>query len=178
MRWFWIDRFTEFVSGTRATAVKNVALSEEQMHDHFPGHPIMPAALIIEGMAQTGGLLVGEHNQFLERVVLAKLSKSVFHFAAMPGDTLVYRTVIEQIKKDGAMVTATSHVGDRLQAEAEIFFAHLDDRSAGRELFEPEGFLRLLTTLRVFEVGVRPDGTKIPIPPHLAKEEVITDRID
>lgn len=176
MRWFWIDRFTEFVSGSRATAIKNVSLTEEQLHDHFPGHPLMPAALVIEGMAQTGGLLVGEYNSFTERVVLAKLAKSVFHFHPTPGDTLVYRAVIEQIKKDGAMITATSHVGDRLQAEAEIFFAHLDDRSQGRELFEAVGFLRMLKLLKLFEVGVRPDGSKIDIPEHLAREELTSDR--
>ena len=55
MRWFWIDRFTEFESGQRAVAIKNVALSEEQLDDHLPGFPVMPNSLIIEGMAQTGG---------------------------------------------------------------------------------------------------------------------------
>src|SRR5689334_1886408 len=97
MRWFWIDRFTELISGERATAIKNVSLSEEHIHDHFTYYPIMPTSLIIEGMAQTGGLLVSEFNDFAERVVLAKLSKCVFHRTALPGDTLMYRAVIQQI---------------------------------------------------------------------------------
>lgn len=168
MRWFWIDRYTEFVSGERATAVKNIALSEEHLHDHFPGWPVMPHALIAEGMAQTGGLLVNEASDFQERVVLAKLSKVVFHADALPGDTLTYRTKIEQLRKDGAMVAATSHVGDRLQAEAEIFFAHLDHSSEEyRELFEPAELLHWLTLLRVFEIGVKPDGSPISVPPAL-----------
>ena len=54
MRWFWIDRFTEFESGSSATAIKNVSLAEEHLHDHFPGVPLMPNSLIIEGIAQTG----------------------------------------------------------------------------------------------------------------------------
>ena len=58
MRWFWIDRFDEFVRGKHATAVKNVSLAEEHMHDHFPGAALMPNSLIVEGMAQTAGLLV------------------------------------------------------------------------------------------------------------------------
>ncbi len=169
MRWFWVDRYTEFVSGQRATAIKNVALAEEQLHDHFPGWPTMPGALIVEGMAQTGGLLVNEHSDFQQRVVLAKLSKVIFHFTALPGDTLIYRAQIEQIKKDGAMVTTTSHVGDRLQAEAEVFFAHLDDHSDGRDLFEPHELLHWLTLLKVFEVGVKPDGTPIRVPESLAQ---------
>src|SRR5438105_12267194 len=111
MRWFWIDRFTEFESGRRATAVKNVSLAEEHLHDHFDGAPLMPSSLIIEGLAQTGGLLVAEHSNFEERVVLAKVSKAIFHFYPVPGDTLVYQAVLEKIDEDGANITGTSHVG-------------------------------------------------------------------
>ena len=64
MRWYWIDRFLEFVSGSHAVTVKNVSLVEEQMENYVPGHPLMPGSLNIEGFAQTGGLLVGEHRGF------------------------------------------------------------------------------------------------------------------
>ena len=47
MRWIWIDRFTEFQSGRSATAVKNLSLAEDYFADHFPGYPVMPAALIL-----------------------------------------------------------------------------------------------------------------------------------
>lgn len=50
MRWFWIDRFDEFVRGKHATAVKNVSLAEEHLHDHFPGTALMPNSLVVEGM--------------------------------------------------------------------------------------------------------------------------------
>ena len=171
MRWFWVDRFTELVSGQRATAIKNVSLSEEHIHDHFPGYPVMPTSLIIEGMAQTGGLLVSEFNDFAERVVLAKLAKCVFHTVAVPGDTLTYRAEIQHLGKEGAMVTTTSHVGERLQAEAEIFFAHLDDRSAGKSLFDPELFLAWLRLMGIFEVGRKPDGSPLEIPRHLLSSQ-------
>jgi len=69
MRWIWIDKFVEFESGKRAVALKNVTLAEEHLHDHFPGAPVMPNSLVIEGIAQTGGLLVGEHSGFEERVI-------------------------------------------------------------------------------------------------------------
>ena len=52
MRWFWLDRFTEFVSGSQATAVKGVSLSEDHLHDHWPSYPVMPNSLVAEGMAQ------------------------------------------------------------------------------------------------------------------------------
>ena len=60
MRWIWIDKFIAFESGKRAVALKNVTMAEEHLHDHFPGFPVMPEALMIEGMAQTAGILVGE----------------------------------------------------------------------------------------------------------------------
>ena len=76
MRWFWIDRFTEFVSGSHATAVKGISLAEDHLHEHHTGYPVMPNTLVIEGVAQAGGLLVSEHYGFSELVVLAKLSKA------------------------------------------------------------------------------------------------------
>jgi 3-hydroxyacyl-[acyl-carrier-protein] dehydratase len=168
MRWFWIDRFTEFESGRTATALKNVSLSEEHLHDHFPGAPVMPNALIIEGIAQTGGLLVGEHSAFAERVVLAKVSKARFHFAAVPGDTLRYQAVIDDIHKDGAIVSGTSHVGAQLQGEVQLFFAHLNEATAGRWLFAPGDLLAMLKLLRVYDVGVDRDGKPLQIPASLA----------
>ena len=79
MRWYWIDRFIEFESGRYAKAVKNVSLAEDHLHDHFPHYPMIPNTLVIEGMAQTGGLLVCEHSQFTEKVVLAKVPKAIFY---------------------------------------------------------------------------------------------------
>jgi 3-hydroxyacyl-[acyl-carrier-protein] dehydratase len=79
VRWTWIDRFLEFESGKSAKAVKNLSLAEDHFADHFPGFPVMPAALLLEGLAQTGGILVGEANDFREKVVLAKISAARFH---------------------------------------------------------------------------------------------------
>ena len=84
MRWIWIDKFTEFESGKRAVSVKNVTLAEEHLHDHFPGYPTMPASLMVEAMAQTGGILVGEVRDFKEKVILAKVGKAVFTGKKMP----------------------------------------------------------------------------------------------
>lgn len=167
MRWFWLDRFTEFVSGTHATAVKCVSLSEEHLHDHWPGYPVMPNPLIAEGMAQCGGLLVSEVYNFSELVVLAKFAKCTFSGEARPGDSLRYRADIVQVKDIGASVTVTAHVGDREQAEAEIFFARLSSETAeqvgGRRLFDPAHLLHWLRLVGVFDVGVRPDGTRLRV---------------
>jgi 3-hydroxyacyl-[acyl-carrier-protein] dehydratase len=165
MRWFWLDRFTEFVAGTRATALKSVTLSEDYLHDHWESYPLMPNTLIAEGMAQAGGLLVSEVYRFNELVVLAKFSKCAFEGEVRPGDTLTYQANIVQAKEMGASVTATAHVGDRPQAEAEIFFARLASDSPGRppgmRLFDPVDLLHWLRIVGVFDVGVRPDGTRL-----------------
>ncbi|HVX62995.1 MAG TPA: 3-hydroxyacyl-ACP dehydratase FabZ family protein [Pirellulales bacterium] len=169
MRWIWIDKFIEFESGKRAQAIKNISLAEEHLHDHFPGAPMMPNSLIVEGLAQTGGLLVGEYNRFEEKVILAKVSKALFHFPAVPGDTLRYTAEIDSITDGGATVTATSHVGQRLQAEAELMFAHLDDGNRSKTLFEPKNFVFTMKLLGVFDVGRASDGGKLVEPPGLAQ---------
>jgi 3-hydroxyacyl-[acyl-carrier-protein] dehydratase len=168
MRWFWIDRYLEFESGRAATAVKNVSLSEEHLHDHFPGAPLMPNSLVIEGLAQTGGLLVAEHGAYQERVVLAKVAKARFHFSAVPGDTLLYRTTIDDIHKDGAVVSGQSRVGQRLQGEVQLFFAHLNEATAGKWLFDPASLLAMLKLLGVYDVGRDAEGRPLEIPATLS----------
>ncbi|MBY0513725.1 MAG: beta-hydroxyacyl-ACP dehydratase [Gemmataceae bacterium] len=123
MRWTWIDRFTSFESGRAATAVKCLSLAEDHFADHFPGFPVMPAPLILEGLAQTGGILVGEVNRFTKNVVLAKMS-ATFHREATPGEQLTYSVRLENIGESGARVAGKAHSGADLVAEAEIMFGH------------------------------------------------------
>lgn len=167
MRWYWFDRFTEFVSGHRAVAVKNVSMSEEHLFDYFPGFPVMPASLVLEGMAQVGGILVGEMSGFEERIVLAKVSRVQYHQLARPGDTLTYHAQIENVGPEGALVVGTSLLGSQLHAELEYFLAFLSERNGGRELFEPADFLRMLRAFRLYEVGRSKDGSPLEVPPRL-----------
>jgi 3-hydroxyacyl-[acyl-carrier-protein] dehydratase len=175
MRWFWIDRFTDFVSGQSATAIKTLTLSEDHLHDHFPGASLMPNSLILEGMAQTAGLLVCEHSGFTKQVVLAKVSKAVFHCEAWPGDVLTYHAQVQDIKEDGAMATVTSQVNGKPQAEAEIFFAHLDqlnDQGQKIELFIPYDLFSWLRLLKLYEVGRDADGNPLQIHPRMLESDV------
>ncbi len=131
MRWFWVDRFIEFKSGELARSIKNVSLSEEHLHDHFPGFPVMPCSLIMEGMAQTGGILLGESHQFKYLVFLAKVPKFVSHRPVRPGDQLIYTAKLLEAREEGGMTSVTAHCGDELVAEAEIVFANLSEEDAG-----------------------------------------------
>lgn len=131
MRWIWIDRIEEFRSREYARSVKNVTLAEEHMHDHFPGYPVMPTSLVVEGLAQTGGLLVGEASNFSGLVVLAKLSRVTFFDYAVPGDQITYEVWIKELRPEGAVVEGKARVGDRPLAEAEIVFGRMDESKAG-----------------------------------------------
>jgi 3-hydroxyacyl-[acyl-carrier-protein] dehydratase len=131
----------------------------------------MPGSLILEGVAQVGGLLVGEVNHFEDRVILAKVSRAHYHRVARPGDTLVYTATLDNIGADGAFVVGTGHVGDQLLAELEIYFAFLNDRSRAKQLFRPDDFVRLLRAYRLFEVGRTQDGEPLEIPSWLLDAE-------
>jgi 3-hydroxyacyl-[acyl-carrier-protein] dehydratase len=167
MDWCWIDRFVEFESGRYAQAVKSISLAEEHLHDHFPGYPMMPGSLVLEGLAQTGGLLVFEHVGFSQRVILAKIPRARFYGQALPGDVLIYTATLEFGNAAGAMVSATSHRGKRLQAEAEIMFAYVEDQVPRASRFDGQIFLKMLKTLGAFEVGRAADGSRLVEPPPI-----------
>lgn len=140
MRWIWIDKFIEFESGKRAVAVKNVTLAEEHLHDHFPGFPIMPECLMIEAMAQTAGILVGQARHFSEKVILAKIKKAVFYHYVRPGDTLTLTAEIESIAPEAASTNGDIRCGDKLIAQISLMFSHIDKNLSGKK-FPEENFV-------------------------------------
>ncbi len=140
MRWIWIDRFLEFEPSKRAVAIKNISLAEEHLHDHWAGCPIMPASLIIEGVAQTGGILVGQINDFNEKVILAKITKAEFTDIAVPGDQLTYEVVLENFAPEAASTQGTVRKNGEVIGTVNIMFSHVDRNLAGIE-FPEENFV-------------------------------------
>lgn len=140
MRWIWIDKFVEFNSGKNAVALKNVTLAEDHLHDHFPGFPIMPECLMIEGMAQTAGILVGESRNFEEKVILAKVNKAVFFDFVRPGDTICHHAELVSIAPEAASTTGKVMRGDEVVAEINLMFSHLDNNISGKQ-FPEENFV-------------------------------------
>ena len=153
MRWIWIDKFIEFESGKRAVALKNVTLAEEHLHDHFPGFPVMPESLCIEAMAQTAGILVGEAKKFREKVILAKIKKAVFFDYVKPGDTIILDAQIESIAPEAASISGRITCSEKLVAEIDLMFSHIDQNLAGKE-FPAENFV-FGTGTSVFEPLLR-----------------------
>jgi 3-hydroxyacyl-[acyl-carrier-protein] dehydratase len=144
MRWMWIDRITELEKGVRCVAIKNVSLAEEHLHDHFPRTPVMPGPLIIEGMAQTAGILVGHARDFQEKVILAKVGKAILDRDVFPGHTLRYTATLDRIDASGASATGTVElldhtlkVGDpnvgvwQPAGVIELMFSHIDQNMRG-----------------------------------------------
>jgi 3-hydroxyacyl-[acyl-carrier-protein] dehydratase len=153
MRWIWIDRFETFESGKRAVAVKNVTLAEEHLHDHVPGFAVMPASLMIEGMAQTGGILLGEKHGFQHIVILAKVPKVTFHGHVVPGDSIRYEATLVDDRPEGGSVEVTARVGETVVAEAEIMFAHIDQSDPQFGRIDQKNFVFNSGLMGVFEVG-------------------------
>jgi 3-hydroxyacyl-[acyl-carrier-protein] dehydratase len=140
MRWIWIDRFLEFRRGQSAKALKNLSLAEDHFADHFPGYPVMPCSLMLEGLAQTGGILVGEANDFREKVVLAKIPWARFRRDVLAGEQIVYEVEVLNLRPEGAAVQGRVVVGGEMVGEAEIFFAHLD-QARSQQLFGDHNFV-------------------------------------
>ncbi len=146
MRWMWIDSVLSYEPGRRMVAVKNVSLAEEYLHDHFPDQPIMPASLMVEGMAQTAGILVGSCRDFREKVILAKIGSFTLHSDVVPGQCIRYTALIERLDEAGASTTGTIERLDHTIGQwetigtSEIVFSHIDQNRSGN-IFPEENFV-------------------------------------
>ena len=121
-----VDRVREVVPGKSIVAVKNVSANEAYFEGHFPGHPVMPGVLIIEALAQAGGILAYESVAAEERIwilYLAGLEEIRFKQTVRPGDQLVLRVELVKHKRSLWRFTAVAEVDGKLVAEAQILMA-------------------------------------------------------
>lgn len=143
MRWIWIDRILDLQRGERCVAIKNVTAAEDVLHDHFPARgdrpaqPVLPNSLVIEGMAQTAGILVGHANDFKEKVILAKITKATFVADAKPGFTIRHTATIDRIDTSGAATIGVCELLDPATGDVqplgavELMFSHIDRNRSG-----------------------------------------------
>lgn len=122
-----IDRVTEMVSGESITGYKNVSISEPVFQGHFPDHPIYPGVMIVEGMAQAGGVLAfksldEEAQKHIENKVVYFMSidKCKFRAPVTPGDKLEYRISVIKHRGNIWMLKGEAYVDDQLVTEAEL----------------------------------------------------------
>lgn len=126
---------------------------------------------MIEGMAQTGGLLVSEPEGFTRKTVLAKVSKAVFQRVVGPGDRIELSAVVERKDASGAVIQGMITCDGEPVAQMELSFAFLDQSFGADALFPPEDLMRTLRVLRLFDVAVDSDGNRIAPPPHMLEAE-------
>ena len=121
-----VDRITDVVKNETLTGYKNVSISENVFQGHFPGHPIYPGVMILEGMAQAGGILAFQSMDMTKEeaaqkvVYFMSIDKAKFRAPVKPGDKLEYR--ISVIKQKGAiwMLKGEAYVDDKMVSEAEL----------------------------------------------------------
>jgi beta-hydroxyacyl-ACP dehydratase FabZ len=118
-----VDRVLELVAGDKIVALKNVTINEPFFQGHFPGFPIMPGVLIIEGMAQAGGIL---HifgmppQQHGSPVFFMGIDKAKFRKPVTPGDQLIFEVTILKQRKNAIKMKGMALVNRALVAEAEL----------------------------------------------------------
>ncbi|KIM10115.1 MAG: 3-hydroxyacyl-ACP dehydratase [Sulfurovum sp. FS08-3] len=120
-----VDRVSELHPNDRIRAYKNVSISEPIFEGHFPGHPIYPGVMILEGMAQAGGVLafksLNADIDVKEKVVyFMSIDKAKFRSPVRPGDRLVYEISVSKQKGSVWQFDAKAYVDDKLVAQAEL----------------------------------------------------------
>ncbi len=121
-----VDRVTDMDEGKTIKAYKNISISEPAFQGHFPGHPIYPGVMILEGMAQAGGILAlkssGLSTEELKNKVIYFMSidKAKFRSPVKPGDKLDYEIEVLKLRKNLIVLQGKALVDGAVCAEAEL----------------------------------------------------------
>lgn len=128
-----IDRVVEMVRAQRIVALKNVTINEPFFAGHFPGVPVMPGVLIVEAMAQAGGvLLLSEvENRDSKLVLFTGIERAKFRRPVVPGDQLRIEVEVQVWRGNAGRMAGTAYVGDKRAAEATVS-CRLVDRARAR----------------------------------------------
>ena len=127
MRWMWIDTIVTYEPDRRLVAIKNVSLAEEHLHEHFPAkdglpaQPVMPASLMIEGMAQTAGVMcIALTSSTPKKVFFMTIDKAKFRKPVLPGDTVEYHMNKIANRRTMWWYRGEAKVNGQVVAEAEV----------------------------------------------------------
>lgn len=131
MRFILVDRILRIERGKEGVFLKNVTQSEDYFADHFPGCPIMPGVLILEGFAQGCQLLIAHSHDFRTYPGMRRLSKVAFKRYVLPGDSLELSVAISRQNGREVWVEARAHAKDKLMAEATMEFELIDGMASG-----------------------------------------------
>jgi beta-hydroxyacyl-ACP dehydratase FabZ len=115
-----VDRVLEIEPGKRIVAIKNVTAEEEVFGGHFPGHPVLPGVYLVEGMAQTGGILLLHDDPDRQNKLLYFMSvdRARFRRPVVPGDQVRYEVEIQRRRANHCKLSGRAIVDDQVAAEA------------------------------------------------------------
>lgn len=115
-----VDRVLEIEPGERIVAIKNVTAEEEIFGGHFPGHPVLPGVYLVEGMAQTGGILLLHDDPDRQNKLLYFMSvdRARFRRPVVPGDQVRYEVEIQRRRANHCKLSGRAFVDDEIAAEA------------------------------------------------------------
>lgn len=118
-----IDQVTELEPGVKANALKNVSINEEIFVGHFPGDPVMPGALIIEALAQTGAVALLSMPEFAGKTVyFGGIKSAKFRKMSRPGTQLRLEVTLERIRGNIGSGKGVAYIGDKKAVDAELTF--------------------------------------------------------
>jgi len=126
VRHYWLDRIIDLQPGVRATGVKAVALAEDEFETHFPGNPVLPGVYLLEGLAQTAGVLLSETTSGKRVALMVSVDRARFLAFARPGDQVLLTVEVEALDDDLARVRGAAAVGERAIASARLTFRLVD----------------------------------------------------
>ena len=123
-----VDKVIEHIPGEKAVAVKNVTINEPQFQGHFPERPLMPGVLIVESMAQVGGIIVTQMPDLPKGLfVFAGINNVKFRKPVVPGDQLIISCELLSIKRQrSGKVKGEAHVDGKLVCAGELMFSLVD----------------------------------------------------
>ena len=137
MRHFHLDRIESIEPGVQAVGVRAVALGDDVFTDHFPGNPILPGVYLIEGLAQTAGVLLWETSKHTRIAVMVSVDRARFIAFARPGDLVRLAVEIVSYDDGAARVRGTASVGDRDVVVAGLTFSLQEPTKVIPPLFQP-----------------------------------------
>lgn len=153
MRYFLLDKITEVEVGKFVKGLKAITLSDPILHDHFPDHPVMPGALIIEGVAQLAGFLLevtyNQTDENVKRALFVQVDKMKFYEISTPGELLEYQADLVSMIDDSARVNVQVHCKGQLRSRGTLTFhmASIDSENVKKQRID---------LYRIWTKGVNP----------------------